>query len=147
MPGAIKIRFCTGLAYLAIAFGVISQSPVAGFVLLVLPILWTVIVIWIGSESGVNFGPYRQARETAFSYTLRFVWQSSTVTRSLLAMVGAGFVIGGLAWISTEDLRAEASKPTLSERVVTVTETATDATSSKLKGWVSRAKSWFSSDE
>lgn len=147
MPGTIKARFCVGLVYLTIAFGVTSQSPVTGFVLLVLPIVWNVFVIWTGSESGVNFGPYRQRRETAFSYTLRFIWQSSTVTRSLLCVVGAGFVMGGLAWISTEDLRAEASKPTLTERVVTMTDTATDATSNKLDSWVSTAKGWFSSAE
>lgn len=148
MPAGAKIRFLAGLAYLAAALGVLSQAPIAGMILLMLPVLWTVFVIWIGSEGGMNSGPLRQKGDTAFVYVLRYVWRSSSLAQVFLAFLVTGFVVGGLGWISTEGLRADAAKPTLTERVTTAADSATQATKKTIGGWVSTAKGWFTpSDE
>ncbi len=147
MPAGIKVRFVIGLVFLAVALVVLSQAPLAGIALLMLPILWTVFVIWLGIESGVGFGPFSQKRETAFSYTLRYVWHASRLARTIFATLVAVIVVGGLGWISTEGLRVEAAKPTLTERVTQTADAATESTRKSVGGWVAKAKGWFTSEE
>lgn len=143
MRRGVRIRFIVGFIYLALAVGVLSQSPMVGIVLLTLPILWTVLVIWTGSEDGVGFGPYSRGRDGAFAHLLRYLWSASGLTKVVLSVVVCAVVIGGLGWVSTEKMRAEAREPTLSERVSSAAESASEATKETASGWLSTAKGWF----
>jgi hypothetical protein len=143
MPAGTRVRFVSGLVYLVLAVAVLGEAPIVGILLLMLPILWNVLVIWMGSEKGAGFGPYSQKRETAFVYVLRHVWRAPVPTRLFLGALFAGLVVFGLGWIGTEGLRAEVAKPTLTVRVTTAADTAAQSTKKTLGGWVSTAKGWF----
>ena len=143
MSQAMRLRFVIGIFYLGLAFALLSQFPILGTVLLVLPILWTVCVIWIGSEEGVSFGPYHRARETTLGHLLQYLWHASGLTKLVLSVALGIALIGGLGWVSTEKMRAEALEPSLSERVSTVAENATEATRETAGGWFSTARGWF----
>ena len=147
MSPMVRARFFIGLAYLGLALAVLSQSPILGIVLLMLPILWTVLVIWMGSEDGVSFGPYRRTRDTAFGYTLRYLWQASGLGQAIFAIAFTAICVGGLGWLSTAKMRAVAEEPTFTERVTTAAENATQATKETTSGWVSTAKGWFTRGE
>ena len=147
MSARIRVRLFLGLLYVAVAAASLAQQPILGIVLLMLPILWTVLVIWLGSESGYGFGPHAIKRETAFSHTVRYLWGASAFSRVLTGMLIALVTVGGLGWLSTENMRAKANEATFTERVVTTTETATEATKDTAKGWFSTAKGWFTSEE
>jgi hypothetical protein len=147
MSKRVRIRFVLGLVFVMVAGAVLHASPIAGIVLLMLPLLWSVLVTWFGSESGRGYGPYSQPRETATAHTLRYLWRASGVTRWLLSFALAAIVVGGLGWISTEKMRADAVEPSLTERAASAADRASEATKETARGWMSTAKSWFTSDD
>lgn len=147
MSAPLRMRFVLGLVYYAIAVAVLSQSPILGIVLLTLPVLRTVLVIWIGSEEGVGFGPHSRSRPSAFAYTLRYVWVAPIPTRAFLLAVLATAVIGGLGWLSTGKMRAELAAPSLVEQVTTTAGEVSATTKETARNWLSTAKGWFSGDE
>ena len=85
-------------------------------------------------------------RETSTGYLLRYLWRVPRLSQVLLSVVLCVAIIAGLGWISTEKMRVAAKEPTLSERVTTAAEDATEATRETAGGWLSTAKSWFSRD-
>ncbi|MEL7149519.1 MAG: hypothetical protein AAGK71_02235 [Pseudomonadota bacterium] len=147
MSPKVRARFFIGAAYLGFAMAVLSQTPILGIVLLMLPILWTVLVIWTGSEDGMSFGPYRRTKDTAFGYTLRYLWQASGLGQAVFAIALIAACVGGLGWLSTAKMRAVAEEPTFTERVTTAADNAAQATKETTSGWVSTAKGWFSRGE
>ncbi len=147
MPTGMRWRLLILVAYLAVAIAVFAQNPILGTVLLMLPILWSVLLLWIGGEAGLAFGPFSGRKDTVLGYTVRYVWRTSPLARITLSVIGAIVIVGGLGWISTENLRAEAAKPTLTERASTMAETATEATKDTASGWIETAKGWFTADD
>lgn len=146
MPNRIRIRFILGLVFVLTAASVLHAAPIAGIVLLMLPLLWSVLVTWFGSESGRGYGPYSQPRETATAYTLRYLWHAPLVARWALSVALAAIVVGGLGWISTEKMRADAVEPSLTERAASAADRASEVTKETARGWMSTAKGWFTSD-
>ncbi|MEO1537389.1 MAG: hypothetical protein AAFR73_06630 [Pseudomonadota bacterium] len=146
MPGGLRIRFIVSVLFLAAVGAVLYVSPIAGIVLFTLPILWTVFVIWTGSEAGVSFGPYSRTRETVFSYTLRYLWNASTLVRIAVSVLLSAVFIGGLVWMSTENMRAKAVEPSITERAKTAAVSATEVSKEVAVGWFATAKGWFSSE-
>jgi hypothetical protein len=67
--------------------------------------------------------------------------------RVVSGLAAVAIVVFGLGWVSTENLRTEAAKPTLTERVTTATGNAVDATKEKTGGWVDGVKGWFKGDD
>lgn len=147
MPAKTKARLTILVVYLVVALVVFSQNPILGTLLLVLPILATVFMLWLSGETGHGFGPFSDRKDSVLGYTMRYLWNRSAFTRSVLAVGGFIAVVGGLGWLSTEDMRAEAAKPTLTERAASVAESATEATKETASGWFDTAKGWFTSEE
>lgn len=147
MPHGMKLRVFIWLAYLSVALFVLLKSPIFGIVLLVLPILWQVVLLWVKGEAGLTFGPFRQQNSTVFGYAARQLWMASRPIQVGLSLVCVVVVLGGLTWISTENMRAYAAKPTLSEQAAALAETTGDATVEKTKSWLATAKGWFVSDD
>lgn len=147
MPGRIRWRFLFSVLFLVAACVVLSTSPIAGIILLMSPLLWSVLVTSFGSERGRGYGPHSLPRETALNYTLRYLWQTTAFTRWALSLFGAAIVVTGLGWISTEKMRNEGAEPGLTERAVSAADRATDATKETARGWLSTAKGWFTSED
>lgn len=147
MPNRIRWRFLLGILFLVAAGVVLSTSPIAGIILLMSPLLWSVLVTAFGSERGRGYGPHSLPRETAANYTLRYLWQTRAFTRWALSLAGAAIVVAGLGWISTEKMRNEGSEPGLTERAVSAADRATEATKETARGWLSTAKGWFTSED
>lgn len=147
MPTGMKGRLIVLVVYLGIAIAVLAQNPILGTVLLMLPILWSVLLLWIGGEAGLAFGPFSGRKNTVLGYTSRYLWRTSSLVRIALSVVGAIIIVGGLTWISTENMREAAAKPTLTERASSAAETATEATKDTASGWIATAKGWFTADE
>ncbi len=147
MSSGMKGRLIVLAVYLAIAVAVLAQNPILGTVLLMLPILWSVLLLWLGGEAGLAFGPFSGRKDTVLGYTARYLWRTSAIARVVLSVVGAVVIVGALGWISTENMRAEAAKPTLTERASSVAETATEATKETASGWIETAKGWLTADE
>ncbi len=146
MATGMKWRFLALVVYLAVALVVLTQNPILGTVLLLLPIIWSVFLLWLGGEAGLAFGPFSGRKDTVLGYTARYLWGASAIARVVLSLIGAGVIVGGLGWISTENMRAEAAKPTMTERASTLAETATEATKGTASGWIETAKGWFTSE-
>lgn len=147
MSPRLKFRTCSALFYAAFALFVASQWPLFGILLLTAPVLWTVLVIWIGSEDGVSFGPYARTRDTAFGYALRYVWLGSRLSQWLCVTLVLAATVVGLGWISTEDMRAERATPSLTERASDAAISVSDATRETATGWFATAKGWFVGDD
>ncbi|MEM6387073.1 MAG: hypothetical protein AAF718_12645 [Pseudomonadota bacterium] len=143
----LRFRWFLGLGYIVAAIYVASSAPLLGVTLLMLPVFWSVLVIWTGSEAGVSYGPHSRNRETAFSYTIKYLWNVSRGLKALLALLGVAAVIGGLGWISTENLRVAASEPTLTERAVSTADAAAERTRETARNWYSTVTGWFGSEE
>lgn len=136
MPKGIGASTLGGCLYFLIAIMVFAQSPFLGTGLLVLPVFVLSLRIWFGDPDRRN--------TSALSYTLRYLWSLSGLAQIALSVVLAVSVVGGLAWISTEEFRAEATAPTFTERTVSATERAKDATVETTTSWFAKAKGWFS---
>lgn len=147
MPNRIRVRFVLGLVFLAVDVAILSIWPILGITLLMMPLLWSVLITWLGSENGRGYGPYSAPRETALSYTLQYLWQTSLLMRWVLSIVMMAMLVGGLGWISTEKMRAEVAEPALTERAVSAVDRATDATKETARDWMSAAKGWFTTDD
>ena len=147
MPGKIRVRFGLGVVFFLIAGGVLSVSPISGIILLMLPLLWSVLVTWFGSEAGRGYGPYSLSRDTALAYLLRHIWRTSALTRWILALLTGVLVTGGLGWISTEDMRTQLAEPGLAERATTVADRTAEVTKDTASSWYSKARGWFTSDD
>lgn len=147
MSPRMKARLVVLSCYLLFSLGVFSQTPILGVVLLVVPILWMILALWISGETGLAFGPFSGSKDTLLGYSLRYLWEASVLSRVALAILGLVLVVGGLGWISTENMRAEIAKPTLTERATGIVGAAKDATSETTSGWIASAKGWFGSKE
>ncbi|MGR3514808.1 MAG: hypothetical protein ACU0GG_18770 [Paracoccaceae bacterium] len=147
MSPRLRVKTALGLMYLIASMFVMSQAPLLGIMLLTVPILFTVLVIWIGSEDGVSFGPYARKRDTAFSYTLRHIWQGPCLLRWLCGILILTATVVGLGWISTEDMRAEQAAPSLAERASDAATSVSDTTRETARGWFATAKGWFVGDD
>lgn len=143
MKRALRIRLTLGIAYYAATIWVLSWHPILGVSLALLPIFWSVLVVFIGSEAGMGYGRYHLHRETVFATIVRRVWALSRFGKVALSVVGLGLVFAGLAWISTERLRAERAEPTFTERAIGAAEEVQDTTSNTVREWWDTTKSWF----
>ena len=147
MSAGLRVKFVLTLVFLLAAGAVLAWSPIAGIVLLMLPLLWSVLVTWFGSESGRGYGPYSLSRETALTYTLRHIWASSGLVKWGLSLAATAIVISGLGWISTENFRNHTQEPGLTERAVSTADRAAEKTKQTASDWFSTAKGWFTPDE
>jgi hypothetical protein len=143
MPRHMKLRFFLWLAFYIFGFLVLGQAPILGIILLVLPVLWTVVVLWITGAAGRAFGPFRRREDTVLGYLARYVWSASTFARVAISTIGLIFVLAGLAWISTENMRAEAARPSLTDRATSMAQTASESTQKTAAGWYKLVESWF----
>ena len=147
MPADLKGRLVFWFLFLVVALFVISQAPIVGIVLLVLPVLWTVLSVWFGGNAGMSLGPNRGGRETVLGYVSRHLWGASAFMRIAMSLAGVLLVVSGLAWLSTENMRAKAAELTLTERASVAAEKTTSATVDTTKGWFATAKGWFGADD
>lgn len=145
MPIDLKGRAVGWGIYYLIALGMFTQSALLGGALLLAPSFWYVAKNLITSEFAGRLDLDR--RDTLSGYTLHYLWNASVVVRIVLTVLGLGLVLFGLGWISTEDLRLEAAKPTITERVTGAAGSALVATKETSGGWVETAKSWFDRGE
>lgn len=147
MPARTRLRAAMGLLFLIGVGLVFTLSPIMGVSLLMFPILWTVLVIWAGSESGVGFGPYSRMRDTAFGYVVRFLWQATRATRLAVVLAVTCLVLGGLGWMSTDGLRAKATEPTLASHAADLASQAAHATKETAGNWFETTKGWLTFGE
>ena len=156
MPTDLKGRAVAWLVYYLIAAAVFSQNAILGIALLVLPGLWYLGKNWMLGEMSLNTDLER--KDTLSGYTVSYVWNSSIYVRAVMVGGSLLLVMTSLGWISTEDLRFEAAKPTVTERVAGAAGTAVevtrektggwvDATKETTGGWVDTAKGWFAKEE
>ncbi len=156
MPTDLKGRAVAWLVYYLIAAAIFPQNAILGIALLVLPGLWYLGKNWLYVEFSAATDLER--KNTLSGYTVSYLWNSSIYVRAVIAVCSLILVTISLGWISTEDLRLEAAKPTVTERVVGAAGTAVDATKEvtggwvnatkeKTGGWIEGAKSWFAKEE
>lgn len=143
MPSNIRLRMGLGALFLAGVGFLFFVNPLIGITVLMLPILWTVVVNWVGSESGLNFGPHSRTRKTAFGYFVRHIWQASRAVKLGFVVGITCVVLGGLGWISTKGLRASEAEPSLTSYAVDVAGHAADATKETAGNWYATTKGWF----
>lgn len=141
MPTDLKGRAIGWAIYYLIAAAVFTQNAILGIALLVAPGLWYIVKNLILSELGGNTDVER--KDTLSGYTIRYLWNASIFVRAAMVVTGLFVVLGGLGWISTEDMRVEAAKPTITERVTGAASAAVEATKEKTGGWIDTAKGWF----
>ena len=141
MPTNLKARAIGWTVYYVAAAAIFTQNAILGIALMVVPGLWFVLKNWVISEFGGNSDPERKI--TLSGYTIRHLWNASLFTRGVMAVTGLGVILFGLGWISTEEMRIEAAKPTLTERVTGAASGAVAATKEKTGRWVETAKGWF----
>lgn len=144
MTRTLRIRFVLGIAYYAAAIWVLSWKPILGVSLALLPLFWSVLVVFIGSEAGVGYGRYHLNRETVVSAILRRLWALPRFGKVVLSLVGLAVVFAGLTWISTERLRAERAEPTLAKRAIGAAEDVQNKSKDTVREWWDTTKSWFS---
>ncbi|MEO0915696.1 MAG: hypothetical protein AAFY31_01745 [Pseudomonadota bacterium] len=147
MPTNIRLRMGIGALYLIASGLLFTVNPLIGISTLMLPILWTVFVIWIGSESGLSFGPHSRARETASGYLVRYLWRASRPMKFGVVVLGTCLVLGGLVWISTEGLRVKEAEQTLTGRAADLADRAAVSTKETASRWYEGAKGWFTFGE
>jgi len=145
MPTDMKGRAVAWVVYYLIAAVIFSQNSILGIVLLVLPSFWYVGKNLLLGELALTTDLERKS--TLGGYTVSHLWNSSIYVRAVMLVCAALLVMFSLGWISTEDLRAEAAKPTISERVVDATGSAVESTKEKSAGWAATAKGWFTKED
>lgn len=145
MPTNLKSRaFCWTIYYLLAAF-VFTREAILGIVLLLLPGFWYVAKNWLLGEIGRTLDAER--KDTLSGYLVRYLFGAAPVfVRVAVGVLTLVTVLLGLGWISTEDLRIEAAKPTLTERVTGAADAAVEATKETTGGWIDTAKGWFKKD-
>ena len=145
MPDGMQIRFVAWLVYFAVCGFVFFQYPILGGALFLLPIFWFVAKNWVLTYVGGRTDLERS--DTVIGYTLDYLFFDAPLpVRIVSAVTAIALVVFSLGWVSTENLRFEAAKPTLTERVSTATGNAVDATKEKTGGWIDGVKGWFKGD-
>ena len=168
MPEGAQIRLVAWVLYFFVAAVLFFQNPLIGGTMFVLPVIWfamkNLVLIHFGGRTDL------ERNETVIGYTLSYLMFDAPMPVRVIsgvAMIVA--VLFSLGWVSTENLRAEAAKPTLTERVSTATTDAIDATKEKTgalvtsagdatsaavdatkettSGWWGKAKGWWKGDE
>lgn len=146
MPDGMQIRLVAWIVYFVLCGFAFLQNPILGGALFLLPLFWFVLKNWVLAHFGGTTDFER--KDTAIGYTLNYVFFRAAVPVRILSGLGlVAVVLFGLGWVSTENLRFEAAKPTLTERVSTATGNAVDATKEKTGGWVDGIKGWFKGDD
>ncbi len=115
MPPRIKAR----MMFWAMFYGILGWLAYLGnwwaFVLAFLPLAWWLFRAWL---SDTILGSPGAGREDGFfTYTLDYLWGSSIYVRAFVVVALMAGALGSLGWLGTEDIRKEAAKPTIGERV------------------------------
>ncbi|MEO1024376.1 MAG: hypothetical protein AAFX07_02325 [Pseudomonadota bacterium] len=157
MSSGLKAWTIAALLYFGVSAYLFLKEPILGTVLFVLPAFWILAKNYLLAHLFLKTDFERA--NTLSGYTINFLlFRASTLTKTITGVALLGAVIFGLGWVSTEDLRLEAAKPTLTERVTGTASAAVNATTDSTRGWaasakettgnwVSTAKGWFSDDE
>lgn len=151
MPARLRPCFVGWLIYWLIAIWMTSVHLYFGIALLVLPVAFWIAKVWLFEESlqGVGAGS-----NGLIVYSVHYLWKTSIYVRAFMMVTVVVAALGALGWLGTEQMRQEAARPSLSERVSETASGLVVATSDKVgdaasatKGWVDRAKGWFVSEE
>ena len=163
MPTELKARLMGWTIYWLIVAWMVSQGMLLGIALLVAPGLWWVAKSWF-LDDFLGIGVMSDKPSLA-SYTLNFLWESSLYVCAFVVVSLIAAALGGLGWLGTEEMRAEAAKPTLTESVAEAAQSAkegavgmavaardtagdlADGTRETTKSWFATAKGWFAADD
>lgn len=155
MTTRLKIRLLVWTIYWTLALWLIYLGSLTGVLMVIAAVFWMLAKVWI-LNSFLELD--RHDSKGLLDYTLGHIWTKSVYVRSFFMSATVVAALAALGWFGTEDLRIEASAPTLSERIsdnagslaigtFEKVSNAAEATKDTTKWWIATAKGWFASDD